>query len=218
MTPEIHIVATIAKNGVIGRTSKLCAHCCGHACTMDGLSTALVPCSRCNGGRIVCNGTPWDEAEYYEDAIHFADLTAGHAVITGRRTMESMGYVFPLTGRTNIVVSSTLPEDKEARYEVRRTFDGALMCWTVRTELPPCVFVVGGAELFADALHVATHLDLTLIGREYEGDVLFPGWPSLGISKNCGGFTDAVHGTQWHCTERRAGDHPDLTFTRWVRR
>ncbi len=79
-------------------------------------------------------------------------------------------------------------------------------------------FVIGGSRLFSEALPLATHLDLTLIGREYEGDVKFP---TDGFRHPvCDGqSTFFFYGAaRFDCVERRPGTHPDLTFTKWERR
>ena len=102
-----------------------------------------------------------------EDLKHFKRLTLGHPIIMGRRTWESLGG--PLPGREHIVVTRT------AGYEapgaaVASSLDAALALCAGE----PVVFVIGGRELFAEALALAAGLVLTEIHRDYQGDTCFP--------------------------------------------
>jgi len=104
-----------------------------------------------------------------EDLKHFKEVTLGHPVIMGRRTWESLGKYRPLPGRRNIVVT------RNAAYEA----PGASVAGSLESALDLCagedrVSVIGGQQLFAQALSMADGLDLTEIHREYEGDTWFP--------------------------------------------
>jgi dihydrofolate reductase len=102
-----------------------------------------------------------------EDLRHFKRTTLGHPIVMGRRTWESIGR--PLPGRRSIVVT------RNARFaapgcETARSLAQALaMCRGV-----PEVFVIGGAQLFAEALPLAQRLFLTEIDAAFEGDTFFP--------------------------------------------
>ncbi len=138
------------------------------------------------------NALPW---HLPEDLAHFRALTTGHAIIMGRKTYESIGK--PLPKRTNIVVSRqrdlqipgchVAPDFAEATALARRD--------------DPCPFVIGGSSLFAEAMPLATHLYVTEVDREVEGDVRFPTMPP--------GF---------EVVERRKGETPELTFVTYERR
>jgi dihydrofolate reductase len=104
-----------------------------------------------------------------EDMKHFRTLTGGHAVIMGRKTWESLPVKFrPLPQRTNIVVS------RDPAYDA----PGAI----VVNSLPAAIaaahaglaFVIGGAEIYAQALPLADRLELTEIAATYTGDAFFP--------------------------------------------
>ena len=102
-----------------------------------------------------------------EDLKHFKRLTLGHPIIMGRRTWESLGGLLP--GREHIVVT------RQAGYEA----PGAAVASSLRAAFAfcatePIVFVIGGRELFAEALPLAAGLVITEIHREYEGDTWFP--------------------------------------------
>lgn len=102
-----------------------------------------------------------------EDLKHFKRLTLGHPIIMGRRTWESLGGLLP--GREHIVVSRT-PGYEAPGAAVASSLDAALALCAGE----PVVFVIGGKELFAQALPLATGLVLTEIHRDYQGDTWFP--------------------------------------------
>ena len=122
------------------------------------------------GGVIGHEGAiPW---RIPEDARRFRSLTMGHPVVMGRRTWDSLPDRFrPLPGRQNVVV--TRNPDWRADEAVRaRSLDDALRV----LEGSPRVFVIGGADLYAEALSLADELLLTEIDAEVEGDTFFPTW------------------------------------------
>lgn len=110
------------------------------------------------------NALPW---RLPADLRHFRELTTGHAVIMGRRNYESIGR--PLARRTNIVVTR------------RRDFDapGCIVVNSLEDAFAACngaeeVFVIGGAEIYAQAMHRTTRLCLTLVHAAVAGDTFFP--------------------------------------------
>ena len=118
-----------------------------------------------SNGIIGANGTlPW---RLPEDLAHFKRLTMGHAVIMGRRTWESLPG--PLPGRENIVVTRTRGYEAPGA-AVANSLEGALALCAGE----PVVFVIGGSQLFADSLPLASGLVLTEIHRDFEGDTRFP--------------------------------------------
>ena len=225
---DVTIIAAIASNRVIGRSSKLCETCRGKGSWM--LPTVSCPVLACNGtGRVPCNDMPWS---YPEDLARFRKLTltsvgTGSALIMGRRTRESIGFALP--GRTNIVISSTMRQPhamEPGTTLVTPSLTDALR-FCDEQGLEP--FVIGGRGIFAEALPLATTLELTLIDREYEGDVLWPGWdvePTMfGTTTMLGRAmtTFAARGGPWRLHDAVSSKddskiHPDLTFTTWVRR
>jgi dihydrofolate reductase len=112
-------------------------------------------------------GLPW--GHFPEDIAHFRALTQGGAVVMGRRTWDSLPARFrPLPGRRNVVLSRNFNDAPGA--EVAPSLPHAL-------ELlrdVPAVFVIGGAQVYAEALPMADALVLTEIERNYPGDTLFP--------------------------------------------
>lgn len=88
-------------------------------------------------------------------------------MIMGRKTFDSLGK--PLPGRRHIVLSRN-PDYQPVGGEMAKTIEEAVaLCHNCEK-----VFVIGGAQIFAQALPVATTILLTLIDQEVEGDVFFP--------------------------------------------
>jgi len=114
-------------------------------------------------------GIPW---RLPEDVAHFKSLTAGHAVVMGRRTWDSLPEPFrPLPGRRNVVVTRN-PQWSADGAERASSVEEALSL--LRDE--DRVFVIGGAEIYEAALPRADELVLTEIDLEVDGDTFFPHW------------------------------------------
>jgi dihydrofolate reductase len=115
------------------------------------------------------NAIPW---QLPEDARRFREVTMGHPVVMGRRTWESLPERFrPLPGRRNVVVTRNDAWHAEGA-ERAASLEEALRL----LDEAPRVFVIGGAELYAEALPLADELVVTEIDAEVEGDVFFPTW------------------------------------------
>lgn len=110
------------------------------------------------------NGMPW---HLPADLAHFKRTTLGHPVIMGRRTWESIGRALP--GRRNIVVSRTSGLHAPGA-EVVTSLAGAWQAVAGAVE----AFVIGGGQLYADALPEADRIYLTDIVGDVEGDIFFP--------------------------------------------
>jgi dihydrofolate reductase len=110
------------------------------------------------------NRMPW---HLPEDLKLFRQLTLGHAVIMGRRTFESIGW--PLAGRNNIVVTRS-PDWTRSGCHTAHSLEAALAA--VRE--PQDAFVIGGAQIYALALPIASRLYMTEIECDFEGDAFFP--------------------------------------------
>ncbi|MFZ4077159.1 MAG: dihydrofolate reductase [Legionellaceae bacterium] len=100
------------------------------------------------------------------DLKHFKALTLGKPVVMGRKTFESIGK--PLPNRLNIVVSRTmLPREDLV---VVDSLEAALQV----AKDSPEIMIIGGAQLFSEALELAHTLYLTHIHHEFKADVFFP--------------------------------------------
>src|SRR3989338_9197240 len=104
------------------------------------------------------------------DLARFKTITTGHPVVMGRKTYESIGR--PLPDRTNIVVTRD-PEWRAEGVMVAHSLDEAFRC---SAELGnKDTYVIGGGEIYTQALPYATHLELTLVdAEEPKADVFFP--------------------------------------------
>ena len=126
-----------------------------------------------------------------EDLRHFKELTLGHPVIVGRKTSDSIVAALggPLPGRTNIVVTRTHrgePSVPEGSPLWVRSFEDAL---ARAQKIDPDVFVIGGAQIYEQALPRADVLHLTLIDDSKEADSFFPPYEHI--------FTE-TNTSQWH--------------------
>lgn len=122
-----------------------------------------------NGAIGLGNALLWHEAA---DQRHFRQTTQGHAVLMGRKTWESLPERFrPLPGRRNLVLSRN-PAWQAPGAEVVPELPAALQ----RLGGPDAsrVYVIGGAELYAQALPLADELVLTEIDADLHGDSFFP--------------------------------------------
>ena len=124
--------------------------------------------ARARNGVIGHNNTlPW---HLPEDLAHFKQTTLGQPVVMGRKTWESLPPKFrPLPGRTNIVVT------RQSAWKA----EGALVAHTIEDALQLCptdaqVWVIGGAEVYAQALPLATRAVITEIDADFEGDAFAP--------------------------------------------
>jgi dihydrofolate reductase len=105
-----------------------------------------------------------------EDMAHFKALTAGHTVIMGRKTWESLPPRFrPLPGRRNIVI--TRQSDFAAPgAETANSLEAAITL----EKSDKTVFIIGGAEIYAQAMTLADRLEITEVDLDLEGDSWFP--------------------------------------------
>jgi len=112
-------------------------------------------------------GVPWHLAE---DLARFKSLTTGHAVVMGRKTWDSLPERFrPLPGRRNIVVTRD-PAWAAEGAKPAASLEAALECLAGEAR----VFVIGGAQIYRQALPLADELLLTEVDLAVEGDTFFP--------------------------------------------
>lgn len=102
-----------------------------------------------------------------EDMIHFRTITSGHPVVMGRKTYDSIGR--PLPKRTNVVITR----------DTNLTIEGCTMAHSLEEAVALFdkseeVFIIGGAQIYRQALPLADRIYLTVIDKEYEGDTSFP--------------------------------------------
>lgn len=102
-----------------------------------------------------------------DDLKRFKTLTKGHHVIMGRKTYESLNA--PLPHRTNIIVSRK-KDFKAPGCMVVDTLVEAIQ----KAEGDTQPFIVGGGEIYRQAMEYAQTIELTLIHDRFEGDTFFP--------------------------------------------
>jgi dihydrofolate reductase len=105
-----------------------------------------------------------------EDLAHFKRVTLGHPVIMGRKTWDSLPPRFrPLPGRLNIVVTRQPQWQAEGASRVSSLAEALALC-EGRAE----AWVIGGAQIFHEALPLAQYCEVTEIESDFDGDVFAP--------------------------------------------
>ncbi len=158
------------------------------------MRVTLVAAVARNGVIGSAGGLPW---RLPADLRHFKELTLGHPMIMGRKTFDSIGRALP--GRRTIVVTRdrgwSAPD-----VEVAHSLDAAL-----ERALDPSfgegqVMIVGGGEIYAQALPLADRLEITEVRADATGDTRFP----------------AIDPARWRETARES--HDGFDFVRYERR
>ena len=116
------------------------------------------------------------------DLPRFKQLTLGHPVIMGRKTFDSIIAFLgkPLPGRTSIVITrdaSWSHEGVVAAHSLEEALEQARTCDTDE------VFVIGGGQIYEQALPVTDRMYLTLVEDDAEGDTHFPAYAHLFTKK-----------------------------------
>lgn len=110
------------------------------------------------------NRMPWHISE---DLRRFKSITTGHPVVMGRKTFESLGR--PLPNRTNVVITRN-PAYAAEGATVVGSLEEALAMFPAEEE----VFVIGGGEIYRQAMDIADRLYITRVCEAFEGDTVFP--------------------------------------------
>lgn len=113
------------------------------------------------------NAIPW---HLPEDMARFKKLTQGWPVVMGRKTWDSLPPRFrPLPGRSNIVVSRQ-PDWSQPGATLAASLTQALeLCKTAAQ-----AWVIGGAQIYAEALPFADRIEVTELAQDFEGDAFAP--------------------------------------------
>jgi dihydrofolate reductase len=105
-----------------------------------------------------------------EDLAHFKQVTMGAPVVMGRKTWDSLPPRFrPLPGRQNIVITRHADWNEPGVPRAASLDEALALC-----ESQPQVWVIGGGEIFAQALPMAHSVEVTEIERDFDGDVYAP--------------------------------------------
>ena len=124
--------------------------------------------ARAANGVIGKDGTmPW---HLPEDLAHFKRLTLGCPVIMGRKTWDSLPERFrPLPGRINIVITRQPDWHQDGVQRASSLREALQFCASSET-----VWVMGGAQIYAQALPLADCVEVTEIGQDFDGDAYAP--------------------------------------------
>ena len=113
------------------------------------------------------NTIPW---RLPEDMAHFKQLTTGWPVIMGRKTWDSLPVKFrPLPGRANIVITRQ-PDWKDTGATTAASLADALALCASSAE----AWILGGAQIYAQAMPLADRIEVTEIAENIEGDAYAP--------------------------------------------
>ena len=112
-------------------------------------------------------GMPW---HLPQDLRHFRLLTTGHPMVMGRKTFDSIGR--PLPGRTTIVITRD-PSWSHAGVLAAGSLPDAIALGRQQPGGDE-VMVVGGGEIYAQAMPLADTLEITRVDQEVQGDTTFP--------------------------------------------
>ena len=113
------------------------------------------------------NAMPW---HLPEDLAHFKRLTLGQPVIMGRKTWDSLPTKFrPLPGRTNVVITRQ-PDWQAPGAQTAGSLQDALALCSTQAD----VWIIGGAQIYAQAEPLASRIEVTHIDKAYDGDAFAP--------------------------------------------
>ncbi len=133
------------------------------------MDIALIVAVARNGVIGADNTLPW---RLPEDLRYFKERTLGKPVVMGRKTWESIGR--PLPGRANIVISRRRNWHPHPDVQVAASLPEALR---LAAEVMPAateIMVMGGADIYRQALPLARRVYLTEVDLEVDGDAVFP--------------------------------------------
>ena len=147
------------------------------------------------GGIGINNTLPW---RLPEDLAHFKRTTSGHPIIMGRKTFDSIGR--PLPNRRNIVVTRNHAWSHPGVESVSSLEQAAQLV------AGSDAYIIGGAQIYQQALPLAQRLIVTEIARRFDCDAFFP----------------AIDGQQWQAVAREshhdASQNLDYAFVTYERR
>lgn len=114
------------------------------------------------------NQLPW---HIPEDLKRFKKLTMGHPIIMGRKTFESIGR--PLPGRDNFILSRN-PKYSVPGTTTFQSLDAVISFAKEKYSVDEEFFIIGGEQIFKQALPLANRIYLTKILSQVDGDTFFP--------------------------------------------
>ena len=141
------------------------------------MNISLIVAASSNGVIGAGGELPW---HLPDDFAHFKATTMGKPIVMGRKTWESIGQALP--GRTNIVIT------RQHAYEADGAVIVASLDAALAVEPAEEIFVIGGGQIYDEALPRASRVYLTRVDAEIDGDTHFP----------------ALNDSEWALTASRA--------------
>jgi dihydrofolate reductase len=122
---------------------------------------------------------PWHLPDEFK---HFKETTLGHHIIMGRKTYESLGKA--LAGRRNVVLTrraNPASDENRTKSGVVEIYPDAVSVQSLRQALDYAesqnedeAFIIGGGQVYKQAMELADRLYLTVVHHPFDGDVFFP--------------------------------------------
>lgn len=121
-----------------------------------------------------------------DDLKRFKAITSGHGIIMGRKTFESLGRALP--NRRNVVISRN-GDYIACGAEVVGSLEEAVRLFDAAQE----TFIIGGGEIYRQAIEIANKIYITEVNKPYEGDTHFPNidknvWTEI-LREACEGYS-----------------------------
>jgi len=141
----------------------------------SGIPLALIASVARNGSIGQGGNLVWDEPA---DKRWFRQQTMGCPVVMGRKTWDSLPVRFrPLPGRANVVISRQPGFDAPGAQVAPSLADALVLARQSAADTGAArICVIGGGQLYAEALPLADQLVLTEIDADLPGDTVFPAW------------------------------------------
>ena len=137
-----------------------------------------------------------------EELKAFKRITTGHAIVMGRKTWESIGR--PLPGRLNVVITRQRDYQANGAVVVPSLAAAFELAEARQAEFGDEIFVIGGSEIYREALPHADRIYLTRVNQAFEGDTYFPDFDEAAYdAQRTGEGTFPVPYSMW-LLERRA--------------
>lgn len=132
------------------------------------MKLAIIVAAAKNGVIGKGNQLPW---HLPQDLKYFKSVTMGKPVIMGRKTYESIGR--PLPGRMNIVVTRDKSWNAAAGLVVVHSLNDAINAAALADPAPLEAMIIGGAQIYREALPLVDRIYLTEVDVEPDGDAFF---------------------------------------------
>ncbi|RNC92798.1 MAG: dihydrofolate reductase [Allomuricauda sp.] len=111
------------------------------------------------------NDLPW---HLPDDFKRFKKLTSGHKIIMGRKTLES--FPKPLPNREHIVVTRDTQYEPKFPCTIFNSLEAAISF----SKSDATAYIIGGGQIYEQAMKYSTHIELTRIHADFEADTFFP--------------------------------------------